>query len=144
MLQILIEAESGSHWKSTYDEQTLTWQYQRRVPVPFPYPYGFILNTRGDDGDALDCYVVTRDPIEAGAVVNGRPLGLLEQIEDGEIDHKILAIRDSSELVLDSALHDVLRDFVLAVFQHYPETNVEVGRILSADEASAFIDAHRT
>ena len=38
----------------------------------------------GDD-DAVDCFVLTTLPLAAGTTIECDPVGLLEQIEDGEV-----------------------------------------------------------
>ncbi len=143
MIEVLIECESGSNLKGVYDETSRTRMTEVTVGAPYPYPYGFVLDTRGDDGDAVDCFLLTDVPIESGSVVEAHPVGLLEQIEDGEVDHKVLAALPESEPILDAALHDRLRSFITAIFRDFPRVRVEVGAILGADEATAFISRHR-
>jgi len=130
--------------RATADEPTLTYLSEKKVPCPYPYPYGFILNTRGEDGEAVDCFVLNSRTLEAGAIVVGRAVGLLELIEDGEIDHKILAALPGSEPepVLDPALHERLRDFITSLFRAYPSVHIEVGRILGPEEATLFLASH--
>ncbi len=62
------------------------------VSAAYPYPYGFVLGTTGGDGDAVDCFVLTETPLRSGSIVECEPVGLLEQIEDGGVDHKVLAV----------------------------------------------------
>ena len=52
----------------------------------FPYDFGFIPNTRGDDGDALDVLVLMDESAFAGCLVQARLLGVIEaeQTEEGE------------------------------------------------------------
>ena len=143
MIDVLIECESGSNLKGVYDETTRTRVSELTVGASYPFPYGFVLDTRGDDGDAVDCFLLTDVPIESGSVVEAHPVGLLEQIEDGEVDHKVLAALPESEPILDAALHDRLRSFITAIFRDFPRVHVEVGAILGADETTAFISRHR-
>jgi inorganic pyrophosphatase len=46
--------------------------------------------------------VLTTALLRSGAVVACEPLGLLEQIEDGEVDHKVLAALDGENVALDA------------------------------------------
>ena len=142
MLEVLIEAAAGSHWRDRYDGVTSVHTSRRQVVCPYPYPYGFIRNTRGDDGDAVDCYVLTTETLRSGETVKGRAVGLLEQIEDGEIDHKVLVALPGSEPTLDQALYDRLREFIVSVFTPYPTVNVRLGRMLGAEEAEVFVMNH--
>src|SRR6266571_9394132 len=91
MIRVCVEVDAGSRDKHVYNEQTLELRGTRRTSRPYPYPYGFIVGTSAADGDGVDCYVITRERIRAGSIVECEPIGLLEQDEDGEVDHKILA-----------------------------------------------------
>ena len=89
-MRVLIENEAGSKRKNTYDERTLAFVRSAEVSATYPFPYGFAVGTRSGDGDAADCFVITSQWLASGSVVECRPIGLLEQIEDGAIDHKVL------------------------------------------------------
>jgi inorganic pyrophosphatase len=58
---------------------------------PYPFPYGFVTGTRIADGDNVDCYILTKDRMAAGTIVECEAIGMLEQLEDGKVDHKVLA-----------------------------------------------------
>ena len=45
--------------------------------------------------------------------------------------------------MLDQALNDRLRDFIISLFGEHPGARVEVGRMLGAEEAALFIEGHR-
>jgi len=141
-MRVLIENEAGSNRKNAFDEETLTLKSSRTLRASYPFPYGFVIGTRGGDGEAVDCYVLTGQPLKSGSVVVVEPVGLLEQIEEGEIDHKILAALPGTTPVLDQALRDRLAAFVRAVFS--AGTRVELGLLLGADEAEAFVARSRT
>ena len=106
MIEVFIECESGSNRKGVYDEKSHVRLSEMTVAAPYPYPYGFILDTRGDDGEAVDCFLLTDIAVEAGSTLEAHPVGLLEQVENGEVDHKILAALPGSEPALDRALND--------------------------------------
>lgn len=143
MIRVFIENERGSDRKNTYNEATLTWLSAATVSSRYPFPYGFVIGTKSGDGDAVDCFVLTEQLLAAGSIVDCRAVGLLEQIEDGEIDHKILAALPASEPAIDAALHERLREFVSTVFGHVPGKTLEVGQILGVEDAIDFIDRHR-
>ena len=52
----------------------------------FRTDFGFIPNTRGEDGDALDVLVLMDEPAFTGCLVLSRPLGVIEakQTEEGK------------------------------------------------------------
>lgn len=143
MIKVFISVEKGSRERHLYDETTLEHKGARQFSLPYPYPYGFILETHAEDGDNVDCYVITDEPLKHGRTVECLPVGLLEMEEDGEDDRKVLAALPGQDVALDDALLETLRDFIYGVFAHFPETTVRVGRILSAQEARRYIQRRR-
>ena len=77
--------------KHIHNEKTLELKSTTRVSRAYPFPYGFVLDTTGEDGDNVDCFVLTDRPLHTRDIVECEALALMEQIEDGEVDHKILA-----------------------------------------------------
>jgi inorganic pyrophosphatase len=71
--------------------------------------------------------------------VRAEPVGLLEQIENDEIDHKVLAVPVGESWSVDASLQGTLRAFISDLFRPYADDRVEVGRLLGADVAMAFI-----
>ena len=143
MIEVFIEAEAGSRNKQRYDEQTLVYQRTDRVLHPYPYPYGFVLGTRGEDGQCADSYVITRTHLKAGTSVSCEPFGLLEMQEDDEVDHKILAALPGERVEASEALREELCDFIVAIFARFPEVRVRVGRILPRKAALAHLERCR-
>ncbi|NWG46127.1 MAG: inorganic diphosphatase [Alphaproteobacteria bacterium] len=58
----------------------------------YPVDYGFIPHTLAEDGDPLDCMVVTRARIVPGAVVKVRPVGVLLMEDEAGRDEKLLTV----------------------------------------------------
>ena len=143
MIRVLIEAEAGSQKKNRYDERTLEYKGTGQVSQPYPYPYGFILGTRGADGDSVDCYLITKDKTPAGSIVECEPVGVLEQIEDGEVDHKVLAAMPGQAVDLGQGIREELQDFIYSVFARFPDVRVEVGRLLPKEAALQHIQQFR-
>jgi inorganic pyrophosphatase len=137
-VRIFIENEAGSRRKNTYDERTLKHLSSAEVSAAYPYPYGFVLGTRGEDGDAVDCFVLTATPLRSGAIVECEPVGLIEQIEDGEIDHKVLAAPPRETVDLDRAVARI-GEFVMAVFAHIPGKDMRVGPLRDATAARDYV-----
>lgn len=143
MLMVCIEAEAGSRDKHVYDQKTLKHEGARRISHPYPYPYGFIVGTCAADGDNVDCYLITGENVKAGAIVECEPIGLLEQYEDEEVDHKVLATLPGQHVELGDELLKELRDFIYAIFAQFPEVRVNVGPILPREAALHYIREHR-
>jgi len=139
MIQVLIQVEAGSRDKRLYNEKTREYRETRRVSQPYPYPYGFIVGTNAEDGDAVDCYLITKDFLKAGTIVECEPVGLLEQDEGGEIDHKVLAVLPGQDVEIGTALLNVLQDFIHSIFAAFPDVNVRVGPIQPREAALNYI-----
>jgi inorganic pyrophosphatase len=138
-LRVFIENEAGSRRKNIYDERTLVYQRTDEVSRAYPYPYGFVIGTRSGDGDCVDCFVLTETALTSGSIVDCEPLGLLEQVEDGEIDHKALTVPAGERFALDDAVVAALKEFINGVFAHVPGKRMQIGRLLGRDAAEAYI-----
>ena len=62
----------------------------------YPGDYGFIPSTLAADGDPLDILVLVHDATFTGCIVETRPVGVLEMIDQGKPDEKILAVLQSN------------------------------------------------
>ncbi len=89
-----IEIPAGSFIKYELDKVTGHPVVDRFQSVPMIYPanYGVISQTLAGDGDSLDVLVYTRVPIQTGALILVRPIGVLKMIDGGEQDDKIIAV----------------------------------------------------
>jgi inorganic pyrophosphatase len=143
MIEVFIEVEAGSCDRQLYDEKNFEYKGTRQVSQPYPYPYGFIIGTTTADGGSVDCYILTNDRLKPGTIVACEPIGLLEMIEDGEIDHKVLATIPGQNVKIDHGLHNMLRTFIYNIFAQVPKACVEVGRILPKQAAIDHIWAFR-
>lgn len=142
-IQIFVEAEKGSSEKRQYDEKTLEYKGIRRVNLPYPFPYGFILKTETDDGDGIDAYIITKDDLKAGQIVECEPIGMLEVLEGHETDHKVLACMPGQMVEIDSKSLETLQNFIYGIFKNAPDVKIRIGRSLSKQEAREYIEQHR-
>jgi inorganic pyrophosphatase len=138
-MQVFIENEAGSRRKNVYDERTLQLLRTIDVSASYPYPYGFVIGTISGDDDAVDCFVLTTESLAAGTTLECDPIGLLEQVEDGEIDHKVLAVPSGSSAALDDAAIAALKKFIGGVFAHVPGKRMEIGSLLDRDAAENYL-----
>jgi inorganic pyrophosphatase len=143
-MRVLIENEAGSTTKHSYDEVKLVLIGRAEVSAPYPFAYGFAIGTKSGDGDAVDCFVLTGRPLPSGSVIECEPLALLEQIEDGEVDHKVLAAPRGERPPLDERTLGAIRDFIRRVFAHVPGKSIRLGRQLDRQAAEAYLDRCRT
>ena len=74
-------------------------------------------------------------------IVECDPIGLLEPVEDGEVDHKVVAMLIGERIVLDAAVVASLKYFITGVFAHLSGKRIEIGHLLSRSQAEAYIHA---
>jgi inorganic pyrophosphatase len=142
-LKVFIENEAGSFVKHIHNEKTLALLGTTRVSRAFLFPYGFVLNTTAEDGDNVDCYVLTSRDLRTGQIVDCEAIALMEQVEDGEVDHKVLAVIPGEPEVLDECVQQKLIDFARHVFEHIPGKTMEVGAFQSKDVALDYVRRHQ-
>ncbi|MBI2515243.1 inorganic diphosphatase [Candidatus Wolfebacteria bacterium] len=89
----VVEIPKGSEVKYEYDEDLdaikLDWIFTNGFN--FPFDYGYIPETRGGDGDHLDAFVLGSRSVALGTIVECRAIGMIELLDRGEKDNKILA-----------------------------------------------------
>jgi inorganic pyrophosphatase len=142
-IRVFIENESGSVTKNLHDERLLVHRGSVQVSRPYPFPYGFLLDTVNDDGDNLDCFVLTSRNLKTGSIVECEVVGLMEQTEQGQQDNNILARLPLEQIAVTISVQRQLADFVAHVFDHIPGRAVKAGRFLDAAAAWALIVACR-
>ena len=91
---VVIEIPKGSRKKYEVDKDTGMLFLDRilKTCTRFPVNYGMMPRTLSEDGDPLDVFVMCMDEIHPMALVNCRPIGILEMIDNGERDEKIIAV----------------------------------------------------
>lgn len=144
-----IEIEKGSKNKYELDKETGLIILDRVLYTATHYPmnYGFIPRTLADDGDPLDVFVLSSQTIESGALVQCFPIGIINMIDRGEGDEKIIAIpfgdpvynqyTDISELPKN--IFDELSHF-LSVYKQLEGKEVQVGGIEGHQEAANVVE----
>jgi inorganic pyrophosphatase len=110
-INAVIEIPKDSVNKYEYDKQLHVFKLDRTLfsPVHYPGDYGFIPCTLGQDGDPLDVLVLVEAPSFPGCLIEVRPIGVLEMVDQGKKDEKILAVAVSDPLYKD--VHDYSQVF---------------------------------
>lgn len=90
----VIEIPMGSMNKIEYDINKKLFILDRVEPAIFAKPvnYGFIPQTLDEDGDALDTLVITEEPLPMGLTLKARVIAILNFVDDGENDYKIVCV----------------------------------------------------
>lgn len=148
----VIEIPTGSFTKYEIDADNGTLFVDRYVSMPVFYPanYGSITSSAAADGDPLDVLVFTRDPVAPGALIKARAIGILQMVDDGEQDDKIVAVPasdidptyDEVQSVEDLPAMDRARmEQFFAVYKNLPEGGdaIELNGFLGVDEAQAAV-----
>ena len=147
-INVLIEVPIGGEpVKYEFDKASGAIFVDRILHTPMRYPanYGFVPQTLCDDGDPLDCLVMTRWPLIPGCVIACRPVGVLYLEDEAGGDEKLLAVPVSKVSPFYENVHEgedlpsIVREQIEHFFTHYkdlePEKWVRVGKWGGAEEA---------
>lgn len=93
-INTIIEINKGSKNKYEIDKKTGLIALDRvlHTAQDFPVDYGFVPQTLWDDNDPLDVIVLTTNPLLPGILVRVRPVGIMEMIDGGDSDSKIISV----------------------------------------------------
>ena len=93
-LNVIVECSKGSRVKYEVDKETGLIKFDRVLYSPMHYStnYGFVPKTLWEDSDPLDVLILTEEPLVPGCLVVCRPVAVLDMIDSGEGDSKILAV----------------------------------------------------
>jgi inorganic pyrophosphatase len=93
-INTIIEIGRGSKNKYEIDKETGLIALDRAMHTTqdYPFDYGFIPQTYWDDNDPLDVVVLTTFPLIPGILVKVRPVALMNMIDDGDADDKVIAV----------------------------------------------------
>ena len=116
-----IEISKGSKNKYELDKYSGALKLDRILYTATHYPqnYGFIPRTLAADGDALDVLVLCSEPIIPLAIVECYPIGLLEMIDGGSKDAKILAIAKNDPVYNSFCDISQIPDHILKEIRHF-------------------------
>lgn len=91
---VVIEITKGDKNKYELDKNTGLLRLDRVLYTATHYPanYGFIPRTLAQDNDPLDVLVLCQETIQSLTLVECYPIGVIEMIDDNEIDEKIIAV----------------------------------------------------
>ena len=127
-MNVIIEIPKFSKNKYEIDKETGLIKLDRAMHTAqdYPFDYGFVPQTLFDDGDALDVMLLTTYPLAPGILVKARPVAVMEMIDGGERDDKVLAVP------IDDPRFDEIKDLAdvnkhtIKEFTHFFETYKQV------------------
>lgn len=90
----VIEIPKDSSHKIEFNRDKKAFVLDRVEPAIFKKPvnYGFIPATTDEDNDPLDTLVISDEPIGTGIVVKARVVAVLDFVDAGENDYKIICV----------------------------------------------------
>lgn len=127
-INTVIEIPQGSFLKIEWDRGRAAFMLDRVEPSIYAKPvnYGFIPQTLDEDGDELDTLVVCAEPIPTGVWLEVRIIGIMNFEDDGEMDHKIIAVpaddRNTGDSISSLAdLGERWQQMIREHFMHYKD-----------------------
>jgi len=104
---VVVETPAGSRVRYAYDPEihAIRRATMRGPEISYPADYGFIPSTLAMDMKPLDVLVLCSEPSFPGCVLDCRPIAVLNLMEAGRPDHKILAVHADDEAYRD--VHDL-------------------------------------
>ncbi len=93
-MNVIIEINKGSKNKYEIDKKTGLIALDRvaHTAQDFPFDYGFVPKSLWHDEDPLDVILLTTYPLQPGILVRARPIAIMNMIDSGEGDDKIIAV----------------------------------------------------
>jgi inorganic pyrophosphatase len=148
-VRAIIEIPKGSSNKYELDKQTGLLRLDRVLSSAVYYPanYGFVPQTMAEDKDPLDILVFCSEQIPPLCVCDARVVGMMTMIDDGDPDHKIIAVLSEDPEFADyetaSKFPKHTFKMLKRFFEDYKQLegkDVEVDDIMPAEPAHAIIE----
>jgi inorganic pyrophosphatase len=125
---VVVEISQDSQDKYEYDEELDVIKLDRVLYGAQFYPvnYGFIPQTRAEDGDHSDALVFSTNPLICGSVVTVKAIGMMDMVDSGEVDNKILCVPVKDPRFKDINSLEDISSHVLAEIKNFFETYKEL------------------
>jgi len=152
-INVIIEINKGSKNKYEIDKETGLIALDRAMYTSqdYPFDYGFVPQTLWDDGDPLDVVVLTTYPLSPGILVRVRPVALIDMVDGGDSDVKVVAVPTSdprwSEIkdLKDVNKHTIKEiEHFFTTYKKLQNKEVEIKGVYGKDKAiEAFLKAQK-
>lgn len=129
----IIEIPKFSYNKFEIDKETglIALDRVNYGTSPYPCDYGFVPQTLWEDGDALDVIVLTTFPLQVGVMVKVRPVAVMEMIDSGDSDYKVICVPVKDKRFDDIKELEDVNKHTLKELQNFFETY----KMLKSDNA---------
>lgn len=93
-MNVIVEINKGSKNKYEIDKETglIALDRAAHTAQDFPFDYGFVPQTLWHDDDPIDVIILATFPLIPGVLVRVRPVAIMNMIDSGEADDKIIAV----------------------------------------------------
>ncbi len=138
--KVFIEIPIGASVKYEVDEETGQLTVDRFLFTAFKYPfnYGYVIGTKGGDGDPVDVVVLSSEPVVPGVVMKCHAVGVLESEDEAGIDAKIIAVPDKKVDPFYGVYENIkdVPEALLAKIKHFYENykTIEPGKWIKVKE----------
>lgn len=125
---VIIEIPKGSKNKYEIDKETGLIKLDRAMKTSqdYPFDYGFAPQTLWEDNDPLDVVVLATYPLEPSILVTVRPVAVIEMIDGGESDYKIIAVPTEDPRWDDTKDLDDVNKHTVKEIKHFFETYKQI------------------
>lgn len=123
IVNVVVEIPQGSNHKIEWNRELAAMQLDRVEPAIFAKPtnYGFIPQTLDEDGDELDALIITDQPLTTGIFMEAKVIGVLEFVDDDEVDDKVIVVpaddRNTGDAV--NSLEDLPPQLLKQIEHHF-------------------------
>jgi len=147
ILNLIVEISEGDMNKYEYNKDLGILELDRVLYGPTFYPVNYCdvpMTWNDNDGDPLDAVVFSSTPIIPGVLVFGRVIGMMDMVDNDEVDNKIICVNDKDPRFEHVKHVDQLTDYqrkdMKSFFELYkiPQTGkgtVKVGEFHGPEEA---------
>ncbi len=127
VVNVVIEIQKGNRNKYEFNKQTeyLTLDRVNATALGYPTDYGYVPATLCEDGDPLDAMIIIDESVPHGVVVPARPIGVLNMVDDGENDEKLICVAaddvTKSHIQSLEALGSNFKPLIEHFYRHYKD-----------------------
>ena len=121
IINAIVEIPTGSRAKYELDKETGLLKLDRVLysAVYYPANYGFIPETLAEDNDPMDILVLSQIAIQPLCIVRAKVIGVMHMIDQGDPDHKLIAVATDDMSVSHYEKMQDLPPFFDAELRHF-------------------------